>query len=96
MGMNGKKNCRVIGRIRERPIKVVTAILTIGPGDSIMQRENVPRNARISHCPSCHVHLCCCRARNVSAGEKDVCSAVMEEAGDCRFRSLDLILRRSL
>ncbi len=96
MGMNGRKNCRVIGRIRDRPIKVVTNILTMGPGDSIMHREKVPRKARISHCPSCHVHLCCCSARNVSAGENEVCSAVIEDAGDWRLRSFDLILRRIL
>ena len=78
------------------PNNVVTDNLTMGPGDSIMHNEKMPRNARINHCPSCHVHLCCWRARNVSAGENEVCSAVIEEAGDWRFRSFDLILRRSL
>jgi hypothetical protein len=57
MGMKGRKNCLVIGRMRDVPIKVATAILARGPGDSIIQRENVPKNANITHCPSCHVHL---------------------------------------
>jgi hypothetical protein len=57
MGMKGRKNCLVIGRMRDVPIKVATAILARGPGDSMIQRENVPKNANITHCPSCHVHL---------------------------------------
>jgi hypothetical protein len=96
MGMKGRKNCRVIGRIRDRPINVATNTLTRGPGDCIIHREKMARNARMSHCPSCHVHLCCWSARNVSAGEKEVWSAVTEDAGDWRFRNLDLSFLRSL
>ena len=72
MGMKGRKNCLVTGSINDVPIRVATSTLAIGPGDSIMLREKMPKNARTSHCPSCHVHLCCCSDRNVSAGEKDV------------------------
>jgi hypothetical protein len=32
----------------------------------------------------------------VYVGEKDVCSAAIEDAGDWRFRSFDLSLRRNL
>lgn len=96
MGMKGRKNCRVIGRMSDVPMRVATAILASGPGDSIMHSEKVPRKARITHCPSCHVHLWCCNDLSVSAGEKDVCSAVTEEAGDWRFRNFERIFRRSL
>ena len=95
MGMKGRKNCLVTGRMREMPINVATAILTRGPGDSIMHNEKIPRNANITHCPSCHVHLCCCNDLSVSEGEMDVWSAVIEDAGDWRFRSLERIFRRS-
>lgn len=57
MGMKGRKNCRVIGRSRDRPMNVATNILIMGPGDSIIHREKMPRKERIIHCPSCHVHL---------------------------------------
>jgi hypothetical protein len=82
MGIKGRKNCRVMGRMRDVPIKVATAIFTMGPGDSMMVKEKVPKNARMTHCPSCHVHWCCCNDRSVSAGENDFWSAVIEEAGD--------------
>lgn len=96
MGMKGRKNCLVIGRMREVPISVATATFAIGPGDSIMLNEKMPRNASMTHCPSCHVHSCCCNDRRVSAGEKDFWRAVIEEAGDWRFRNLERIFRRSL
>lgn len=61
-----------------------------------MLKEKMPKNARMTHCPSCHVHSCCCRDRSVSAGDRDVCSALTEDAGDCLFRSFDLIFLRNL
>jgi hypothetical protein len=94
--MNGRKNCLVMGRMRDVPSNVTTAIFTIGPGDSMMHNEKVSKNDSITHCPSCHVHLCCCNDLRVSAGEKEVCKAVTEDAGDDRFRSFERILRRSL
>ena len=96
MGMKGRKNCLVIGSSNEVPINVATSILARGPGDSIMLNEKIPKNARMSHCPSCHVHLCCCKDLRVSAGEKDVCKAVIEDAGDSRLRSFERSFRRIL
>jgi hypothetical protein len=60
------------------------------------QRENIPRNASSRYCPSYSDQRCDCNARMVWAGEKDVCKLVIEDVGDCRFRSFDLSLRRIL
>jgi hypothetical protein len=59
------------------------------------QREKIPRNASSKYCPSYSDQRCDCNARMVWVGEKDVCKLV-EDAGDCRFRSFDLSLRRIL
>lgn len=96
MGMNGMKNCLVIGRTSEARSNVATAVLTRGPGDSIMDKEKMPKKARSNQCPSYIVHLCACKDLRVSNGENDVCNAVIEDAGDCRFRSFERSFRRSL
>lgn len=82
--------------MNEESRSVATAVFTRGPGDSIMLSEKIPTTARNSHWPSYSVHLWFCRDRRVSAGEKEVFKAVIEEAGEVRFRSFDLSLRRSL
>ena len=56
----------------------------------------MPRKARNRYCPSYNVHLCDCSARRVSTGLKEVCRAVMEEAGDWRFRIFERSFRRIL
>ncbi len=94
--MNGRKNCRVIGNMKEERMSVATAVFTKGPGDSIMLSEKMPITAMSSHCPSYTDHLCVCKDRRVSAGENEVLRADIEEAGDVRLRSFDLNFRRSL
>lgn len=94
IGRKGRKNWRVMGRTRERSKNDATAVLTSAPGDSMMQSENMPRIARRRYWPSYSVHRWHCRERNVSAGEKEVWRAVIEEAGDWRLRSLERSFRR--
>jgi hypothetical protein len=60
------------------------------------QRENTPRKASSRYCPSYRDQRCDCNARMVSVGEKEVCREVIEDAGDCRFRSFDLNFRLNL
>jgi hypothetical protein len=52
MGVKGRKNCRVMGNINEERRRVATAVLTRGPGYSIMLSEKMPTTAKNSHCPS--------------------------------------------
>jgi hypothetical protein len=86
----------VIGRTREVKRSVATTVLTSAPGVCITQREKIPRNASSRYCPSYIDQRCDCNARIVWVGEKEVCKVVIEDAGDCRFRSLDLSRRRNL
>ena len=94
IGIKGKKNCLVIGRSNDDSSSVAMAVLPIGPGVSIMLKQNTPRIAINTHCPSSTDHLCACSALNVSMGEKEVCREANELAGDCRLRSLLRSLRR--
>lgn len=96
MGMNGRKNCRVIGSKSDVRSRVATAVFTKGPGLSMMLRQKIPRMAIIIHCPSFTDHLCACNALIVSAGENEVCKVANEDAGDCLLRSFDRSVRRSL
>lgn len=75
---------------------VVTAVLTIGPGDSMMLRQKTPKITMSSHCPSLTDHRCACNALKVSAGENEVCREARELAGDWRFLNLLRSLRRNL
>lgn len=52
MNENGRKNCRVIGKMRARSTRVETAVLKRGPGEAMMQREKMPRMARTRYWPS--------------------------------------------
>ena len=71
-------------------------VLTSGPGDSMIHNEKMPRTARYKYWLSYTVHRCDCREHRVSMGKNEVWSAVREEAGDSRFRSLERSLRRNL
>lgn len=96
MGMNGRKNCRVIGNNNDVRSNVAIAVLTNGPGVSMMLKQKMPSMASRSHCPSRTDHLCSCNARMVSIGETEVCRAETEDAGDCLLFNFDRILLRNL
>ena len=70
------------------------AVLTNGPGDEIMHKENMPSTVRMRYWPSHTDHLCLRNEIRVSAGWREVLSSVMAEVGDCRLRTLDRNFRR--
>ncbi len=49
MGRKGKKNWRVMGNIRESSRRVATAVLNMGPGEAMMDREKIPRTMRMRY-----------------------------------------------
>lgn len=83
IGKNGKKNCRVIGKIKDNINKVDIKVLTSGPGCSITAKENIPRIARSKYWPSQNDHRCAWRDRSVCDGFQEVCSVARFEPGDC-------------
>lgn len=96
IGRAGRKNCRVMGRTSEVRRSVARPVLIRGPGFWMTQSEKIPKKAKKRYCPSNIVHLCDCSARSVSIGLNEVWRAVIEEAGDCRFRIFDRSFRRIL
>jgi len=49
MGRKGRKNCRVIGMIKVNKSALAISVLMIAPGDSIMERQNMPSIASIKY-----------------------------------------------
>lgn len=96
IGMAGRKNWQVMGNssIAKRPM--VMKAFANGPGLWMMHSDKMPKTPMNRYCASHMVHLCAFNVFSVSDGDHDVLSVVMEEVGDMRLRSFDLILRRSL
>ena len=49
IGIKGRKNCLVIGKTWEVRRRVAMAVLTRGPGVSMIDREKIPTTASNSH-----------------------------------------------
>lgn len=52
MKSEGRRNWRLIGRMRAMMIKAQKAVLTIGPGEGIIQREKMASMIRTRYWPS--------------------------------------------
>lgn len=52
MGRRGRKNCRVIGIVREVSRRLATKVLNSGPGCWIRQSAKMPKRARTRYCAS--------------------------------------------
>lgn len=52
MGRKGRKNCRVMGKIRELRRAVAIKVLKRGPGSWMTERQKMPTMARNRYCPS--------------------------------------------
>lgn len=82
MGRKGRKNCLVMGKIKDNINKVDIKVLTSGPGCSIIDKQNMPKIARMRYWPSQKDHLWALSERSVSDGSHDVWRVARLEPGD--------------
>lgn len=90
VGSNGRRNCRVMGRIKPAISTPAPNVLAKGP-DGLTETANMATMAKYRYCAS-YIDQGCVRSdRSVSDGEHDVSSEAMDEVTDWRLRMRDLV-----